>query len=220
MDADRVADAMRRFVLAPSEQVQRRWDVPGSVTLQTRRFAYEARPAEWSIASEPWVADAVRVLADSGDASFMPTFGLLFTTDDDVLFLNSVETMQQVGQQLSNGLDPLAYAEVLAELHYPMAAEDRSVARPSTPGYLIRDPQAFTDQFPFVDPELPRSPQVNGDASEWMIAFRSYIRYLVVDYGSALDIYDWTVTAARGEPATWSCTYAARRLEIPWHRTS
>ena len=214
MDADRVVEAVRHYVLDPSEPVQRRWDEPGSVTVQTRRFHYQIRPATWSIASEPWVADALRVLADSGRSDYLPTFGLLFARGADAIFLNDVAAMGELGSRLGEGLDPIAYAELLAELHYPLHQRDEPVVRPSSPGYLIRDPQKFLDQYPTLDATLPRPPTVRDDGGQRVIGFRSYVRYLL-DYGSAIDVYDWRVTAPHGRPATWSHEAVAQRLELP-----
>ncbi|GIH16556.1 hypothetical protein Raf01_47280 [Rugosimonospora africana] len=219
MDADRVVEAVRRFVLDPSEDVQRRRDEVDSVTLRTARLSYEIRPAPWSVAAAPWVRDAVRVLADSGNASYLPTFGLLLLSDGDVVFLNDVAAMRQLGRRLGDGLDPVAYAELLAELHYSRGQRDEPVARPSAPGRLIRDPRAFLDRYPFVDPALPRAPEAGDDGrGGTVITFQSFIRYLRVEVGTAIDVYGFTVTAPRGGPATWSVRDEALRIDVPRNR--
>lgn len=216
MDADRVVEAVRRHVLDPSEDVEQRWDEADAVILHTPRFRYEIRPAGWSVAAAPWVRDAVRVLAGGGMTDHVPTFGLLCPTDGDALFLNDVEVMRRLGRRLGDDLDPVAYAELLAELHYPREQRDKPVVVPSSPGRLIRDPRAFLDRYPFVDPALPRAPEAGDDGrGGTVITFQSFLRYLRVEVGTAIDVYGFTVTAPRGGPATWSVADLALRIDVP-----
>jgi hypothetical protein len=211
MDADRVEEAVRRFVLGRTETVERRWDLPNAVTLKTRRFQYRVEPADWQLGD----GDSLRVLADDGSAGHLPTYGLLLEPGGDTLFLNDVATMRALGARIGTGPEPLGYADVLAELHSSRGTQDATVSRPSTPGALIRDPDEFSARYPFVDPGLLAAPAVEGDGAHHVITFRSFVRYPLSGYGSALDLFDWTVTARTGEPAEWDRRDAAIRLEIP-----
>lgn len=215
MDAERVVAAMRRHVLRPSERIERRWDHPGSVALRTRRHDYRAQRSGWAIGGEPWVDEALRVVADSwNEHGTSPAYGLILPRDGDAIFLNDVAAMRRLGRRLGDGLDPVAYAELLAELHYPREQADHAVVRPSRPGRLIRDPGEFREHYPFADPALPRAPEVRDVDDGRVLGFRSYDHYTLA-VGSALDVYDWTVTAPHGEPPDWSCDIVAQRLETP-----
>jgi hypothetical protein len=219
MNADRVVEAVRRYVLRPSEDVKRRWDAPDSVSLRTDGASYDIHSADWAVAAAPWVRDAVQVLAEIGMDQYLPTYGLLIPDDGDALFLNDVATMRQLGRRLGDDLDPVAYAELLAELHYSRGQREEPVVVPSIPGRLIRDPRAFLDRYPFMDPALPRAPEVSDDGRGGMvITFQSFIRYLRVEIGSAIDVYGFTVTAPRGAPATWSVHDDALRIDVPRDR--
>lgn len=224
MDADRVAEAIRQFILGPSEPIERRWDMPDALVVQTHRYQYRAEPADWSIVTEAWVDSAVRVLAEGDRVDVVPTFGLLFleanVAQDEVVFLNDVASMAALGRRLNDGLEPIAYAELLAELHFPPglgpnARGPQAVSRPSVPGELIRDSSTFLSQNPFVDPSVVAAGLTASRSNHGTtINFQSYVRYLLADFGSALNIYDWAVSAPRDQDATWRCTIAAERIEV------
>ena len=215
MQTDRVADALRRFVVGPDEPVEREWVTPNAVTLQTPRYLYRAAPADWLISGAVWVDAAIRVLAESDRGDLVPTFGLLFAGPGDPIYLNEVAAMAGLGRRLHTDLDPVAYAELLAELHFPTGPEDQPVSRPTVVGKLILDAAQFAARFPFVPAEvLAARPHAMHAGGRITLTFQSYVRYLLPDFGSALDIYDWTVAAADGEPATWTRILAAERLEI------
>lgn len=193
--------------------------MPDALVVQTHRYQYRAEPADWSIAAETWVDYAVRVLAEGDRVDVVPTFGLLFPQSnaarDDVIFLNDVASMAALGRRLNDSLEPIAYAELLAELHFPNGREPQPVSRPSVPGELIRDSSTFLSRNPFVDPTvLAARPTASRSNDGTTINFQSYVRYLLADFGSALNIYDWTVSAPRDQDATWRCTMAAERIEV------
>ncbi len=216
LDVDRVAEALRRFILAPSEPVERRWDTPDALVVRTPVYRYRAKPANWLIAREPWVRAAIRVIAESDRGDLIPIFGLLFTDDrDDATYLNDVEAFADLGRRLSSGMDPLAYAELLAELHFPSGTGSSPVSHPMVAGQLIRDSGTFLAKHQYVDPSVVAAgPTVSHAGGRMTIAFQSYVRYLLPDFGSALTIFDWIVSAPDRGPATWASTVAADRIEV------
>lgn len=219
MHADRVVDALRRFVFEPTEQVDKRQDEPGSLSLRTARDTYLVRPADWRIASAGWVADAVRVVVPRAMENFSLTYGLVFPADGDVLFLNDMATMKDLGRRLGVDLEPLAYAELLAELYsvrsldvpvvYPFAATESF-----RPGWLVEDVAELCRRYPSVDPSLAAAPQAVVDGTGTVLRFHSH-NYYLLEFGAAIDLYRWVVTAAPGRPAEWFRETAVRGLEIP-----
>jgi hypothetical protein len=219
MQADRVVEALRRYVLAPGEDVEKRWDMPESVALSTNRFGYVADSADWSIRDEAWVDAAVRVVADGFMDNYVITYGLVSGRNGDVLFLNDVATMRELGRRLGEGLDPLAYAELLAEL-YSTRQIDGPVVLPFSAtasfrsGWLIRDVEAFLREYPFVAAALVGAPRVSRADGVCRVEFCSH-NYYLLEFGAAIDIYRWVVTAPVGQAASWSREPAAECLIAP-----
>jgi hypothetical protein len=219
MQAERIVEAMRRYVLAPDEQVEKRWDRPESVALSTKRFGYVADSADWSIRNEAWVDDAVRVIADGFMDNYVITYGLVFGRDGAVLVLNDVATMRELGRRLGEGLDPMAYAELLGEL-YSGRQIDGPVVLPFSAtasfrsGWLIREVEAFLREYPFVDAALVSAPRVSQAGGVRRVEFCSH-NYYLLEFGAAIDIYRWVVTAPVGQPASWSREPVAERLTLP-----
>jgi hypothetical protein len=219
MQTDRAVEALRQFAFAPTERLEKRWDNPGHTALSTSLFGYVLADADWLIGTEVWVEEAVRVVADGFMDNFVITYGLVFARDvDGVLFLNDVATMKELGRRLSDGLDPLAYAELLGEL-YSGHDIDGPVVKPFSAtashrsGWLIRDVNGFTEQYPAVDRSLVAAPQVRRDGETMVLSFFSY-RYYLLELGAALDIYRWAVTVPAGRPAEWSRETVAARVEV------
>lgn len=218
MDADRVVVAVQRLVLEPGESVADRRDWPGIVAFSSGRFRYEARPADWLVAREPWVADVVRVIADGDIDNFVFTYGLLFDRGGRTLFLNDVATIRELGRRLGADLDPLAYAQLLAEL-YSGPAGDRPAVLPSAAteahraGVLVRDLDEFATEYPWVDPALLTLPAVQRtDSGDVTLRFCS-VRYFLTETSGAVDVLQWTVVGGGGRPASWSRQYLAEGLE-------
>jgi hypothetical protein len=214
---DRVLAALRRYVLDAGEQIQERFDKQDSLVAYTKGFRYQASSADWAIGREPWVDDAVRVVADGGAKNFVFTYGLIFHQGGGVLFLNDVATMRELGRRLDDDVDPLEYAELLGEL-YSGRDIDAPVVLASgateffRAGGLIQDVDAFVADYPFVDAALLSAPTVRRTAHEVSVEFCSH-HYYLADSTGAVDILKWTVVGGGGREASWSRAYVAERLE-------
>jgi hypothetical protein len=213
---DQVVAAMQTYVLKPGEDIRERRDGPGSVSLRTRPSLYTAAPADWRVGAQTWVAAAVRIVASSL-ANTLVTYGLVFEQTGAVGFLNDVATMRALGGRVGADLDPLAYAELLAEL-YSGRHIDGPVVSPSnaTPlhpaGELIDDVGEFLIRYPFARPSLVETPTVWWDRDRIHLRFCSGHAELVGGR-IALDILQWTVTAGAGQDATWNRQYVVEQLE-------
>lgn len=218
MDGDRVVAALRRFVLRPGEEIGDRRDEGHSVSFYVGDYLFEARPSDWLIGRESWVEDAVRVVASVAFMeNFAYTYALIFAHGGEVLFLNDVATMRELGRRLDVDLSPLAYAELLSEL-YSVEQIDGPVVRPYAAtelhraGELIRDVDAFVSDYPWVDAKLVAPPMVRREAGEVVVVvFFSYHYYLTGL--RALDVLRWRVTGGGGHPVRWVREYVAERLE-------
>ncbi|BCB87907.1 hypothetical protein [Phytohabitans suffuscus] len=216
MDWDRVVAALERQVLAPGEEVEDRRDWPEATTFMVGDYGYDARPADWLIGQEPWVDAAVRVVADRFMDNFAITYGLLFA-GDEVLFLNDPATMRDLGRRLGAGVDPIAYAEVLAELYSGPHLDEQTVlpfaaTGAHRAGVLVRDLAQFAAEYEWVDPALVSAPVVRAAAGGVELEFCS-VRYFLTETRSAVDVLQWTVVGGGGRPASWSRRYLAERVE-------
>jgi hypothetical protein len=219
VDWDRVVATLQRRVLAPGELVENRRAWPDVSTFTVRDYGYEARPADWLIGQAPWVAAAVRMVADRFMDNFAITYGLLFT-GGEVLFLNDLATMRGLGRRLGADLDPLAYAELLAELYsgphidepmvLPFAATGAHRA-----GVLVRDPSEFATEYDWVDHTAVFAPMVRAAAGGVELEFCS-VHYFLTETKSAVDVLQWTVVGGAGRPASWSRRYLAEGVERPY----
>ncbi|MDT5028750.1 MAG: hypothetical protein QOE61_5176 [Micromonosporaceae bacterium] len=220
VETDRVLAALQRHVLDAGEQVEERFDRQDSLVAYTKGFRYQASSADWVIAREPWVEDAVRVVADGSAKNFVFTYGLVFDHSGGVLFLNDVATMRELGSRLGDGLDPLGYAELLGELYSGRNIDGPVVLAAAATeffraGGLIRDVDGFLADYPFVDASLLSAPAVRRTADEVAVEFCSYHYYLVETTG-AVDILKWTVVGGGEREGSWSRRYVAERLERPY----
>lgn len=219
IDWDRVVAAVRRHALTPGQEVGKRrvWD--DVLTFAVDDYGYEARPADWLVGQAPWVDAAVRVVADRFMDNFAITYGLLFVGDQD-LFLNDPATTRELGRGLGDEVDPLAYAEVLAELY---SGED--VGGPTVlpfsatgghrAGVLVRDRATFASQYEWVDPVLVSPPGVRAAEGGVELEFCS-VHYFLTETRSAVDVLQWTVVGGGGRPASWERRYLARGVERPY----
>lgn len=219
VDWDRVVAALRRHALEPGTPIEERRDWPEAATFAAADYAYEARAADWLIGQAPWVDAAVRVVGDMLMDNFAITYGLLFVGDQD-LFLNETATIRELGRRLGADLEPLAYAELLAELYsgeqidrptvLPFAATDGHRA-----GVLVRDPGEFAAAYEWVDPSLVSAPVVRPAAGGVELEFCS-AHYFLTETKSAVDVLHWTVAGGGGRPASWARRYLARGVERPY----
>lgn len=219
MDWDRVVAALERHALAPGQEIEDRRDWPDASTFMVRDYEYEARQADWLIAQAPWVDAAVRVVADRFMDNFAITYGLLFV-GDEVLFLNEPATIRELGRRLGADVDPIAYAELLAELYSGPHIDEQTVLPFAATGQhraggLVRDAAQFAAEYEWVDPALVAAPVVRAVASGVELEFCS-VRYFLTETKSAVDVLQWTVVGGGGRPASWSRRYLAERVERPF----
>jgi hypothetical protein len=228
LDADRVVAALQQHVLRADEDIEVRRNQPDAVEVRTRRATYRAQRADWLVTRMAWmpgvVRDAVRVIAREGIGDTVVwTYGLIFERhhqSENTLFLNDVTGLWTLlGRWLGVGLDPLAFAELVAEFYSGPDIAGPVVAAPAvststTAGGLIRDVSAFVSDHPSVDPALIAAPTVREQDGAVEMEFCSYHRY---PSGSttAVDVLSWRVVGAAGKDVTWMREYVARRLEHP-----
>jgi hypothetical protein len=220
VDWDRVVAAAERHALANGQVVQHRQDRPEASSFMVDDYEYDARAADWLIAEAAWVDDAVRMVADRFMDNFAITYGLVFAGDED-LFLNDPETIRALGRRLGAGVDPIAYAELLAELYSGRHIDDQTVLPFSATGshragVLVRDPARFAAEYEWVDPALVRAPEVRAIAGGGVEMGFCSVRYFLTETRSAVDVLQWTVVGGGGRPASWSRRYLVERAEGPY----
>ncbi|MEH1013635.1 hypothetical protein V6U90_11045 [Micromonospora sp. CPCC 206060] len=214
MRTDRVVAAVQRHIL-DGVPIEERYLRPDGAVLYAARTRHEIVAADWLVTQATWVDDAVRVVAGSGAENYNFSYGLIFPTGGDELFLNDVATMRDLGGRLGVDLDPLAYAELLAEFYSDGdVSGPRVLASSATElhraGELVRDPLVTADRYPALDPALLTAPTVDATGDRTMLRFDS-CHYLITEAGGALDVLRWDVQGGGGEPAVWSRRYLARR---------
>jgi len=231
LDADRVVAALRRHILRDDEQIEARHIWPDAVAVHTDAATYWAQRADWLVTRKPWmpgaVRDALRVIADAGIEDVpLETYGVILERDggltgaDRTLFLNDVTDLWTVLGRWLGRLDPLAFAELVAEFHSGPDITGPVVVAPAvselvTAGSLIRDVDAFVADHPSVDPALVCGPMVRERDGAVEVEFCSYHRYLS-GWTSAVDVLRWRVARAPGKAvATWTREYVARGIEQP-----
>ncbi|MEU4678433.1 hypothetical protein [Micromonospora sp. NPDC023737] len=224
MDVDRTAEAIQRYLLDRKERVQKVYKRSGWLSISTNSHTYDPEPADWAVAGEDWVADALRVAA--GRDPIWTTHGLLLPVQGEPLHLNRPEVMAKLGRRVGVGLNPLAYAELFGELYswkidgpvvYPFGE-----TRWARPGWLVREADHFAqetvvpDAPPVAAPTFKQRPD-----GEWTLSFYSHNRVLL-EWRTAVNIYTWTVTGSPDRDATWERqTIADMVLEAPpWERPS
>ncbi|GAA5196396.1 hypothetical protein GCM10023322_65220 [Rugosimonospora acidiphila] len=213
MQADRIAEAIQRYVLHPEARVTEAHGVPERAFVFAGNVVYEAFPARWRIQDEAWVDDAVLVFTSLGITHMELYYGLLLERDGGEHFLNDRAVLAGLGARLATGLDPLAYAELLAAL-YTDDDGRRAVHHTGRPGYLLDDPETFASRYPEVDPGLISAPVVRRDGDTTVLEFLSH-RQHPVELTLLLDVVAWTVTVPDGAPATWTRRPVVRELPLP-----
>ncbi|MER7440708.1 hypothetical protein [Micromonospora avicenniae] len=219
MDTERTVEVIQRYVLSPGETVEKTWTAPNWVSLRTRHYGYRATPADWAVAGQDWVSDAVRVVASGQPVSV--THGLLFPVQGEPLHLNEPEVMAELGRRVGAGLSPPAYAELFGELYstrridipvvHPFAATEGTPA-----GWLVREADHFARVMVAPDAPAVAPPAFEqGIGGEWTVTFFSHNYYFVSEIVTAVDVYAWTVTGGADRPAAWERKPLAERLLLP-----
>jgi hypothetical protein len=221
MHADDVVDQLQRRVFVGDERIRRRWDKPDELSFTTQYYWYRARPATWAIASAAPVAEVVRVVAEAEESHQGDrTYGLLWLRDQaDVVLLNEGRAMRELGRLVGRGIDPMAYAEVLAELYSGADVDYPVVAALSAPsqeqaGWLITDVPALLAQYPFIPADALGEPRVSVAGDVVTMRFWSH-DYVLLEYESAINVREWQVVTRPDQPAEWTRTTTAELLIVP-----
>jgi hypothetical protein len=220
VDADRVVAALERSLLTPRESIEKRWDWPDAVAFRTSHGVYDARPVDWLIAGEPWVDRVLRVVLDMEiDHVPVDTYGLLFDREGNALLLSEVATMRALGRRLGEDVDPLAYAELLAELYSGRDIAGPVVAAPavtesSRAGWLVRDVGEVLAKYPWIEASSLALPVVRRVEGGVELEFDS-CHYFFDGAVGAVDVLRWTVVGGPKQEVSWSRRYVVERLERP-----
>ncbi|MFI6761337.1 hypothetical protein ACIBF5_19590 [Micromonospora sp. NPDC050417] len=220
MDGDRLTAAVERYILSPDEKVIDRRDWPDSVAIKTNWGWYDAEPANWLVAREAWVEQAVRLVMDASIEDVpLSTFGLLLRHDREVLYLNDQATMRGLGGRMGDDLDPIAYAELLAEFYSgpdidrPVVAAD-TVSDFTRPGWLVQDVDATLQEHPHLESAGLAPPRVTQTAQRVELSFHSCRYYLdSVGIKGSFDVLRWTVTGGAGQEVSWRREYVVKGVK-------
>lgn len=202
-------ELVRGSVLGPDESITWAKEFPDgpSVGVHTPvRVLFAKTDPGWRVLDTPGVAAVVVVRRedqDTGGPPWQRTF-LLFADDpfaERAVDLDDPRAVARLGRLLRDGaLDPLAYAEILAERHWPGAGPRR----------VVTHPQEWRAALPADRPEPPpvRAPRTWDDeqGDRWL-AFHAARQD--PDEPDP-DVVLWTVRVPPAGPATWLRRPAAR----------
>jgi hypothetical protein len=218
---DQVVAALERYVLLPEDHVEssRAFD-DGFDVMTSFSVWYDVKPGEWLFARESWVQAAFRVV-EGVPSPGQParTVGLVFERGGGLLHLNDVAVVRALGRRLGHTLDPLAYAEILAEFHSDIET-DRPVVTAWAPGltsragWLVTDPEVMATKFPWVDRALFAPPEVHRSGDELTIDFVS-CHQAVGWMPPAVSVVRWAVIGAPDRDPLWTPAYLGKRIEMP-----
>lgn len=203
-----ILDLMKRHVLWDDEEVERVREWPDGLALTTRlrHFVAGSEPDDWLVSREDWVDDVVIATRDDLIIEGQPErFGFLLLSGGGDVYLNDEAAVAELGRRLADGIDPVAYAEILVQLH-PYSSAVRAVLTESD--QLRR--QFGQDDLPDVEP-----PRTERTPEGLALTFCSSCRYFRLIGGSPLlDLTEWTVTVPVGEPARWKSHLAVEGLRL------
>jgi hypothetical protein len=132
VNGDRLIAALERFVLrSPHERISARRDWPDGFTVGTNWGWYDIEPVGWLIGRQSWVDKAVRVIRSAPiEGVMLDSYGLVLNHDGSVLHVNDLVAMRDLGRRLGGDLNPLAYAELLAEFYSDPKIDGSTVSAP------------------------------------------------------------------------------------------
>jgi hypothetical protein len=217
VDADGVLAALARYVLAPGDRVVSVQPSDGGLHVRTDFSSYAVQPADWRVASLPWVSSAVRIVEDPmilGSPVFV--HGLLVDGQDQVWHANNPAALRRLGQLLGPDLPAPAYAELLAEF---LSGRDIDAAvviapapgRSGRAGWLADGPD-LAARFPGLDPALLTPPALHQDGPDLTLEFVS-VHQVPGTIPPAVDVLAWNVYCGPGRDATWTRKYLAMQIE-------
>ncbi len=198
IDVDRVVEVLRRRVFKPGERVTKVAPMQPWLTVDTDKRRLRVSRQPWAILDEPWVVDALLVQWQSSGSFHGDDliYGLVFTDDggEHLLCADGDDDLAALGPRVPAGMDPLAYAELVALFHTSWFVT----------GELIRDPAEFVARYPKAasTPSL-RPPEWRRADGSTTISFLASERRVGESEGY-LVVRDWTVVAPVDGPATWS----------------
>jgi hypothetical protein len=197
--AKRMVAAVERYALggAAAKKVVVRPD--GTVTVipggraADRLAAVHASPA-WRI------GDAVRIRGDTWGWNTDPVHGVLFGADGSMRLLNERAVIDDLGRRLGDGLDPIAYGEVVAEL-YSGDDLDAPVVKTFAAGLGWPAGELFTGSKVYPEPIVQRA------GKRVRIHFFSGRGHVSHDVGGGKHIYRWRITGGCDEVPEWERDY-------------
>jgi hypothetical protein len=191
-----VADLFQRHVLWSGEEIEKIQEQYDELTLTTRlrHFVIGSERDDWRVGVDNGIRDVVIATRDDLVIHGQPErFGFLLLSDGRDVYVNDAESFADLGTRLLDGMDPIAYAELLVRFH-PYSNATRAVL--TRPHDLQRIYQR--DDLPAVSPF--RSHRTPHGVT---LMFTSSIRYRRAATGTLLDLADWTVTVPVEGPARW-----------------
>ncbi|GIJ67880.1 hypothetical protein [Virgisporangium ochraceum] len=191
-------ELVREAVLPPDEAVTWAKEFPDGPAVSVRtaeRILFAQTTDDWSVGRAPWVAAVVVVTREDEDTHGPPSRRMFLLLDDgSPLDLDDPRQVAGLGRALrDDGLDPLAYAEILIERHWPGPG----------PRAVVTDPREWRAALPAGAPEPPpvQAPRVFDDehGDRW-VAFHAARQ----DPDAAgPEVTLWSVRVPPTGPATW-----------------
>jgi hypothetical protein len=211
-----LVDLVRRFVLFDDETIEWRKDFPDGpvVDLETsyRVFSVSVVRGRLGVEDAPWV-EAVVVATREDQEIEGPGSQWIFLVlaDGAAVPLDDPDAIAALGPRVAAGdLDPVAFAELLAECQWPGGWSKR----------VVLDPPEWRAAYPAEAPLPELEPfRVDRVGDEVRLVFdTSREQSVVVGGRPVLDVARWSVLARRDAPATWQRRPVADEVPLmpPW----
>ncbi|WP_158886822.1 hypothetical protein [Amycolatopsis anabasis] len=206
VSADEVRELFDQHIAFGDEAVRRAVQTPGGeeLTVETNQAEYvvRVRPKFLRLGSEPWIRTlVVAERTDRPPAGAPETFVVAVQRDGQALPLYKKPVVATLGKRLHDGLDPVAYGEVLARYH------------PWTSAWVdvITVPRQLTREFGGTDLPAPPLPLLTASGEALRLTFHSREIHRTGSGGSrVLSIRSWEVRSWRDRPASWSSELVVR----------
>jgi hypothetical protein len=212
--------ALECYILnAPDERITARRDWPDSMTVRTNWGSYGIQHSDWLIAQEDWVEEAVwAVMRIPVEDVMLETYGMLLRRDESVLCVNDLAAMRDLGRRLVDGLNPMAYAELLGEFYSGPKIDGPVVSAPTVSelarsGWFIDDVANAVATHPQLGAIALEPPQLSRAGGRVEFGFDSCHHYLDhFGLGAAIDVLRWKVTVDESREVSWRREYVAKRV--------
>ncbi|HEX3816498.1 MAG TPA: hypothetical protein VHX59_26955 [Mycobacteriales bacterium] len=203
-----ILELLQRHVTQDGEQTVRVKHWPDGVALTTnlRHFVAGPEPADWSVSAEQWADDVVIAIRDDIIIEGEPErFGFLLLAGGGDVYLNDRAAVAELGRRLADGMNPLAYAEILVGFH-PYSSATRAV---------VPEPDGLRRAFDRNDLPDVAALQLRQEPEGATLTFSSYARYSRTPAGAPLlDLTEWTVTVPFGEQAQWEARRTVEGIRL------